>query len=523
MCCLALAALLLTGGHARAELRDERPTLPTPSAVAPAVDPALVAAIRGLLSGDSILQQVYADRGYAPIWVTGAGLEERGERLLSVLERLQRNGAVASEDIAPAVQRRGATAPTGLAALELLLSAAVVELAVDPEDLLAPGPHPQALSELADGGIDAELQAWLPADPTFWRLRAAVADYQALADRGGWPVVNPGPKLEPGMRDGRVPQVRQRLRASGDLTDEAEDPLLYDDALAEAVRQFQARHGLAVDAVIGHATIDAFNVPVGTRLQSMIFNLNRLYAQARDWGDDYVMVNIAGPQLTLVQDGEITAFYNVIVGRRDRRTPEIHSAINRLEFNPYWNVPAGIYVKDFLPKLRDDSSYLSKYKNIRVLRAEEPNEVDPATIDWFSEEARQMRLRLRQDPGPENALGPAKFLFPNSFDVYLHGTNKPSLFAKADRFLSSGCVRLPDPLGFAALLLKDDPNWTRARIEETVQGARNRSVTLAAPLPVHLIYDTAWVDEAGTVQFRQDVYGRDKQEARVADRGGRKS
>jgi murein L,D-transpeptidase YcbB/YkuD len=132
-----------------------------------------------------------------------------------------------------------------------------------------------------------------------------------------------------------------------------------------------------------------------------------------------------------------------------------------------------------------------------------------------------MRLRLRQDPGPENALGPAKFLFPNPYDVYLHGTNKPSLFAKADRFISSGCVRLPDPLGFAALLLKDDPAWTPERIAATIKDGRNRSVTLAAPLPVHLVYDTAWVDAAGTVQFRKDVYERDKAEPAVVERGSK--
>jgi murein L,D-transpeptidase YcbB/YkuD len=193
-----------------------------------------------------------------------------------------------------------------------------------------------------------------------------------------------------------------------------------------------------------------------------------------------------------------------------------------LEFNPYWNVPAGIYAKDFLPKLRKDPDFINHYSNIRVYRAAEPaNEVDPSTIDWFSPEAKQMRLRLRQDPGPENALGPAKFLFPNSYDVYLHGTNKPSLFAKPDRFLSSGCVRLPDPLGFAELLLKDDPNWPRAKIDAAIEAKTNRGVALATPLPVHLVYDTAWVDETGTVQFRQDVYGRDKKETVVAERGGK--
>jgi murein L,D-transpeptidase YcbB/YkuD len=324
------------------------------------------------------------------------------------------------------------------------------------------------------------------------------------------------------VRGGRIVQIRQRLVAAGDLAGDSAEPDLYDDVLLEAVKRFQARHGLAPDGVIGFGTIDALNVPAEARLSSMIFNLRRLYAQARDWGDSYVMVNLAAAQLKLVQGGAITASYNVIVGRRDRPTPEVHSAINRLEFNPYWNVPAGIYAKDFLPKLRKDPDFINHYRNIRVYRASESaNEVDPSTIDWFSPEAKQMRLRLRQDPGPENALGPAKFLFPNSYDVYLHGTNKQSLFAKADRFLSSGCIRLPDPLGFAELVLKSDPNWPRAKIDAAVAAKTNRGVPLAIPLPVHLVYDTAWVDEAGTVQFRPDVYGRDQRETVVAERGGK--
>jgi murein L,D-transpeptidase YcbB/YkuD len=535
LCLLALATLLLQSAEpAWAEAQADRgPVLPLTGAPAPAVDPALVEAIRDLardesalqqlVSGDAaVLRQIYAERDHQPIWVNSAGLQPQGERLLAALERLQRSGAVSfGADLAAAALRQGAATPGALAELDLLLSAALAGGAVDPEDLLAPGPHPQAVDAVGDS-LDAELPRWLPPDPTFWRLRAAIGSYRAMAERGGWPTVNPGPKLEPGARDGRVLQVRQRLRASADLADNVAEPTLYDDALAEAVRAFQARHGLAVDGVIGHGTIDAFNLPVESRLASMTYNLRRLHEQARDWGDDHVMVNIAGPQLTLVQSGAVTASFNVIVGRRDRRTPELHSAINRLELNPYWNVPSGIYRKDFLPKLRKDPGYLAHYSGIRVYQAEEPaNEVDPSTVDWFSPEAKQMRLRLRQDPGPENALGPAKFLFPNPYDVYLHGTNKPSLFAKADRFISSGCVRLPDPLGFAALLLKDDPAWTPERIAATIKDGRNRSVTLAAPLPVHLVYDTAWVDAAGTVQFRKDVYERDKAAPAVAERGSK--
>jgi L,D-transpeptidase YcbB len=537
--CLFLAGTLLfypfVSSWAASGDRSAEPVSAAPAA-APATDPALTGAIRDLVgNGQALdqlvefdaaaLQQFYAGRNYEPIWVGNTGMLPPGEVLLGSLERLQRSGALpSSADVAAASMRRAGTATAGLAELELLLSSALIGTAVDPEDLLAPGPRPQALEAAAASDDDAAqiLHEWLPPDPTFWRLRAAIDDYRAMADRGGWPTVTNGPKLGPGVRDGRIAQVRHRLLTAGDLVGDSAEPDVYDDALLDAVKRFQARHGLAPDGVIGFGTIDALNVPAEARLASMIFNLRRLYRQARDWGDNYVMVNLAAAQLKLVQGATITAAYNVIVGRRDRPTPEVHSAISRLEFNPYWNVPAGIYAKDFLPKLRKDPDFINHYSNIRVYRAAEPaNEVDPSTIDWFSPEAKQMRLRLRQDPGPENALGPAKFLFPNSYDVYLHGTNKPSLFAKPDRFLSSGCVRLPDPLGFAELLLKDDPNWPRAKIDAAIEAKTNRGVALATPLPVHLVYDTAWVDETGTVQFRQDVYGRDKKETAVAERGGK--
>jgi len=536
--CLALAGTLLfhpfAPSWAAPDDHNGERTVAAPAAE-PTSDPALTGAIRDLANNGpaldqlidfdvTALQQLYADRDYQPIWVTNAGLQPAGEALLSTLEQLERSGALPhSADVAAASARRSGGAAAGLAETELLLSSALIRTAVDPEDLLAPGPRPQVLEAAANSDDNEQfLHQWLPPDPAFWRLRAAIDGYRVLADHGGWPSVSAGPKLEPGARDGRIVQIRQRLLATGDLVGDSAEPDIYDNALLETVKRFQTRHGLAPDGIIGFGTIDAFNVPAEARLASMIFNLRRLYAQARDWGDNYVMVNLAAAQLKLVQGGAITASYNVIVGRRDRPTPEVHSAINRLEFNPYWNVPAGIYAKDFLPKLRKDPDFINHYRNIRVYRASEPaNEVDPSTIDWFSPEAKQMRLRLRQDPGPENALGPAKFLFPNSYDVYLHGTNKQSLFAKADRFLSSGCIRLPDPLGFAELLLKSDPNWPRTKIDAAVAAKTNRGVPLAKPLSVHLVYDTAWVDEAGTVQFRLDVYGRDQRETAVAERGGK--
>jgi L,D-transpeptidase YcbB len=474
----------------------------------------------GLAADLPALQAFYAARDYAPVWLGATGLHPSGAALLSTLAMLDKDGFVPTGPWLAAIATRQlrATDPAR-AELDLLLSAALVQFAVAADDPESTGPQPNALAAVADS--DDQLPLWVPFDPRFWRLRTGVAAYEGIAARGGWLAVPQGAKLELGMRDARVALLRQRLLVTGELGEIGVDPELFDEALRDAVSEFQTRHGLLADGVVGFGTIDALNVTVDDRLATMRLNLARLQQQPRTWGEDYIVVNIPAADMVLVQGGVTTMATKVIVGRGDRQTPEIHSAINRLEFNPYWTVPSGIYRKDILPKARKDPGYLLSH-NIRVFTSwtERASEVDPRSVNWYGEDASKMRLRLRQDPGPDNALGPAKFLFPNSYDVYLHGTNKQSLFGSAERFLSSGCVRVPDPLGLAAQILKDSPDWNRARIDEAVKDGRNQGVRLDAPLPVHLIYDTAWVDETGIVQFRKDIYRRDRKAlAEIAERG----
>ncbi len=532
---LLTAALILAapnrGISALEEPRAPLGSLPSTGAGLPAdsaVDPLTVDALRSALSAGltvvppspdrDALQGFYDQRAYQPLWIEGDGLNPLGATVLArVKTAISNDTPAAGPSVAAAEARFGRTDPQGLAELELLLSTAVVQTALNPVDVLATDPRVEALAEIADTGTDSDaLGQWLPADPAFWRLRAVLPVYGEMAARGGWPKVSQGAKLELRARDGRVAEIRRRLLASGDLSEIGPDPEVFDEELASAIRAFQLHHGLADDAVVGFGTIDALNVPVEDRIAAIELNLARLHREQRIPEASHIAVNIPAADMRLVQDGKTTRTANVIVGRKDRPTPEIDSAIDRLEFNPFWTVPSGIYRKDLLPRIRKDPQYLAS-QNIRVYSGwtESANELDPDDVDWFSEDAKKMRLRLRQDPGPENALGPAKFLFPNQYDVYLHGTNKQSLFAKPQRFLSSGCVRVPDPLGLAAQLLQDDPSWPRERIDQVVRNGRNHGVRLATPLPVHLVYDTAWVDESGIVQFRSDVYGRDKRAAPV--------
>ncbi len=372
---------------------------------------------------------------------------------------------------------------------------------------------PAALAERDMPRIDAAPNPTVtdetPNDPGYAPLLQAFDRYRALAATGGWGTVPTGPKLEFGMRDSRVAAMRARLAASGDLSETGADPDLFDAALAQGVMRFQERHGLEADGVTGFKTIDALNVSVEQRLKTIALNLERMRALRIDPARPLVLVNIAGAELDVIENGVVALHSPTIVGRIDRPTPLLESEIDRLEFNPYWNVPVRIAQVDLLPKVRKNKSYYNDL-NFRVYSSygETAREIDPGAVNWYSAEAK--KYRLRQDPGPENALGPAKFLFPNAYSVYLHGTSHPELFAKTARYLSSGCIRLPDPLGFAAYLLRDDPAWSRAEIDRVVAAGRNKGVRLARPVPVMLAYRTSWVDAGGAVQFRDDVYGLDR-------------
>jgi L,D-transpeptidase YcbB len=491
----------------------------------------------------SALREFYAARNYEPLWVHAGGPFAEGDSLLTALREFDLQSPA---DLAPVIaaieSRRNSVQPTAMAEMDWALTLALLRGAVNPADPLATGPQPQALMAVATAKDPmVALAQWLPNDPGFWQLRQAVDSYQKIALAGGWPTGITGKNKEEfllGARSDQIALLRQRLTVTGDYVDAPApavvsmpvdlakinplgvepaagmaDPRVMDQALIDGLKHFQARHGLFADGVVGKMTLDALNVPVETRLRTMMINLRRLQLADRELGNDYVMVNIAGQQLTLVRNGMTTLSFDVIVGAVDHRTPEVESAITRIEFNPVWYVPNSIQSKELLPKIQEDSNYIAA-QNFRVFDTSTGQHVDPNTVNWNGDEAKAGRYKLRQAPGTGNALGSVKFLFPNPYDVYLHGTNKQSLFAKQMRALSHGCIRLPDAPGFAEAILMGDPDWNRERIDAILAKGDNRSIALDKPLPVHLVYQTAWMDHEGMMQFRNDIYGRDK---RIAD------
>jgi murein L,D-transpeptidase YcbB/YkuD len=339
----------------------------------------------------------------------------------------------------------------------------------------------------------------------------ALERYRAIQADGGWPMLPAGPSLHPGDTDPAIPLLRTRLAVSGDLPDPTPpagiEPALYDTGLAPAVRAFQRRHGLIDDGVIGRHTRAALNVSVGERIRQLELNRKRLEQDEILDHDRLVRVNIPGYALSLYEHGREVLQMPVVVGRRDRPTPELRSRITFLVVNPTWTIPTTLAYEDYLPKVRRDPNYFREH-DIRVFEGwtRGADEINPDWIDWNLIGRSIKSLKLRQAPGPENPLGRIKFFLPNDHDIYLHDTPSRALMRRDHRTFSSGCIRVGDARALAEALLTREPNWPPERLERTLEAGETVEVRFSSPVPVVLTYQTAWVSADGTVNFRADVY-----------------
>lgn len=330
------------------------------------------------------------------------------------------------------------------------------------------------------------LRSLAPVAPDYAGLQRALERYRALAESGGWPTVPEGPALKPGMSDGRVPLLRRRLAAEAYLPPEEPDSSVYDAPLEQAVRAFQRGHGLAEDGVVGRDTVAELDIDAASRERQIAANLERWRWMPRPLPDTRVMVNAAAAKLTLVERGKEVLALRTVVGDRQHPTPALAAAIQSLLFDPPWDIPSSITRREIRPRLRRDPGYLERERIV----------------------SRDDGRRLRQLPGPRNALGLLKFEMPNPQDVYLHDTPSKELFARPQRFFSHGCIRVQRPTELAQHLMQDRPGWSAPAIAAAMAAGVTRRVGLAASMPVYVVYFTAFVEE-GAVAFRQDIYGRD--------------
>jgi len=481
------------------------------------------------LAGETIdvaaLKPFYRARDFAPLWLRADGrLNRDGKILLDHLRSADTQGLVPEHFRVREIEAMRYAPETDPGALELLLSHLLIHYATDvgsgrlePKQVapdLAVFPRPILGPEILEGAAKADdLGAYLdqlaPAIDAYGKLHDALAELRKEARTAPWPVVPEGAALKPGAVEPRVLILRERLKASGDLQ-ESDESDVFDSRLEEAVDRFQARQGLAADGVVGRATLAALNVPIEDRIGQIVLNMERLRWLPHDLGADYVSVNIAAFALSVMHQGSEVLSMRVVVGRTYRQTPVSASRIESIELNPYWSVPPSIARADLLPKILADPDYLvaHHYELFANWRAGAPA-LDPKTVDWRKIAGRGFPYKLRQEPGPDNALGRYRFVFPNKFDVYLHDTPTRALFEKDTRTFSSGCIRVEDAKALADYLFAGDPNWTPEALEAAQASGVNQSIRLQRPMPIVINYATAWVDGKGVLQFRPDIYGRD--------------
>lgn len=350
-------------------------------------------------------------------------------------------------------------------------------------------------------------EAVKPRHPEFVKLEQALSDYRRLEVEGGWSAIPDGEVVKAGERDARIPALRRRLAVTGDIEDGAvRDDSLFDTDVRAGLAHFQRRHGLDVDSVLGPSTIEALNVPIEDRVRQIELTLERWRWLPRKLGDRHITVNIPSFLVRAYdRQGQVLSMKAVVGSElEERRTPVFSDAIDYIVFRPYWNVPEAIVVNEIIPNIERDSRYLEN--NDYEIVDEDGEVVSRSEID--EKDVVSGKYRVRQRPGPANSLGLIKFVFPNPHNVYLHDTPADHLFAESERDFSHGCVRLEDPVRLAMFVLEPQ-GWTKDEIEDALQGERQR-VELSEPVPVYIMYMTAFVDDDGTVAFRSDLYGFDE-------------
>ena len=475
--------------------------------------------------------RIYQDAGNRPIWD-----DSGAAALLGAIDRLDREGLSPAEYRFPAIDRLLANRSIDelpvdeRVDLELLLTEAFVRaaynLAFGKVDAASLDPHinftrpfsgedpaPLLLSAIRLGGIEGVFAQLRPDSEAYEAMSRALFRYRALAAAGGWPSLAGGGKLERGMSGARVAALRERLRITGDdpSTEVVAEAEVFDAELEAAVEHYQRRMGLDPDGIVGPATLASLNIPVEARIDQIRVNLERMRWVLHEDYEELIVVDVAGFELFWRKSGEVIWRERVQVGKQFTSSPLFKSEMNRIEFNPSWTIPPGIMRRSVIPGVKKDPNYLRKKGFLLLTR--DGKAVDPATVDFASLQG--FPYMVRQPPGPNNALGVVKFLFPNPHMVYLHDTNHRELFDRTTRTFSSGCIRVRKPLELATMLLSRQ-GWTRERIDQVVASGKTQGVKLDDPIRIVIAYHTVVVRD-GEVRFRKDVYDRDEKLLRALD------
>ena len=481
------------------------------------------------IGGRDVIPDMYASRNFEPLWTDDARIQE----LLAMLETAPDHGLDPDDYHVAQIrslvaQRQSSDFALDVADLDILLTASLLRFGyhqlfgkVNPatldsninfrrEFLYDEGPVKAIPKVIASPEpLEEQLNAAIPRGPLYRAMQQALVNYRAIAAAGGWSTVPPGAALHKGDQDPRVVHLRRRLAVTGDLPPDADvASSAFDEDVEAGVIAFQDRHALDADGVVGNKSYRAMNVPVQTRIDQIRMSLERLRWVRGELSERFVVVNIAGFRVFVINNQQFVWESRVMVGKAYRQTPVFRGDIRYMELNPTWTVPPGILRNDILPAVKRDPGYLEK-KNISVIDRD-GKIVDPATVDWQAY-SKGVPYTLRQEPGPNNALGRIKFIFPNQHFVFLHDTPSRGLFDRTERAFSSGCIRVEHPIRFAEVLtnLDNQPNWDEAALHEVLDTRQTRRIHMKTPLPVLILYLTASLDTGNRVRFLRDVYDRD--------------
>lgn len=469
-----------------------------------------------------LIIELYASRNYQPLWLNNGRVSD----LITYLKTAPQHGLLIEDYFINKIEDIQANG-NNHADLDILASEAFIRFGYHQRfgkvnahsfdsninfkrELLRDRTPVELITDIASSSkpIEELVDQIIPRGPLYRAVQQALENYLEIQSNGGWQTISEGPTLHEGDQDSRVVQIRKRLFITGDLSGNTNfDSTIFDSDVVKAVTTFQHRNFLEDDGVAGAKTIATMNVPIQHRIDQMRLTLERIRWVQQEITDDFLAVNIASFRTILFRGGDVIWQSRVMVGKPYRQTPVFRGDIQYLEFNPTWTIPPGILRNDTLPAIKKDPNYLTE-RNISVIDSN-GNKVDPQSVDWNAY-TRGVPYTLRQEPGPNNALGRVKFIFPNKHFVFLHDTPSRTLFSKAERAFSSGCIRVQYPFQLAELLLDDPQQWNESAIQSVVDSKEIRRVNLREPFPVLIVYLTAVAEPDKPPRFLQDIYKRDE-------------
>jgi len=476
------------------------------------------------------LNLFYGNRYYDPAWSIRNSLSNNGFDLLNYIRQVGQQGLQPNdyhlyliESYFKKVLTSTTTDTTDLMKLDVLLTDAFLLLGshlyygkVDPEKEGANWKMKRKDPELRldlkleeallENEVDNELNMLAPKYRSYWRMKDELAFFLKL-DEQSWPVILSDKPVKPGDSSQIVPKIRERLiKLRYGLSDTVST--IIDNELEEQLKMFQNDWGLNADGVLGKTTLEYLNCMPLKLMGQLKVNMERFRWLPSQMTEKHIIVNIANFKLDLIVGADTLISMRAVVGKETKRTPVFNESMTYIVFSPAWTVPNTILKEEVIPQLLKGPGYLIK-KNMKLFR-NDGTELAYSDVDWSKISESNFPYMVRQGPGPGNALGRVKFMFPNDYNVYIHDTPSRSFFARDARAVSHGCIRVEDPFDLAVLLLSDEPEWSPDNIRTAMQQTKEQTVLLKVPVDVMVVYLTAWTDGKDRIQFRNDVYNNDE-------------